>query len=80
VQHGTSDAGNERGFPAIAVLMLRLKPIPASGHVSFARLAGINDHEAFGLRELVHACCRSEVIRVLFAAMEHDDQRKRCPS
>src|SRR4051812_13845010 len=60
-----------------ALLVLRLKPVPAVRNVRLACLLWIDNHETVFLRELVHTRARGEVIRILFTAVEHDDDRQR---
>ena len=64
------------GSPASRTLVREIEPVPARRGIGGRRLSWIGDDEAEVLGEPVHACPHGEVVRVLGAAMEHDDQRR----
>ena len=62
---------------AAASLPAALEPVPAAAAVRLRRLGRVGDREAVGVGEAVHARTAGEVVRVLLAAVQHDDQRHR---
>lgn len=67
--------GKDGRFALIPVLVAGLEPVPASGRVSLGCLFGVQHEKSLPFRHDIHAGARGEIVRVLRAAMEHDDQR-----
>ena len=76
LQDVANHAGEKRRFAAAAPLVAGRKPVPALVRIRSRRLRRIKDEEAFGLRQLVHSRAGREVVGVLRAAVEHDDERQ----
>ncbi len=74
---GAGDARDDAGLALIAHLVRETEPVPASRWIGARRLSRIGDDEAVLLGEAVHPRAQGEVVRVLRAAMQHDDQRQR---
>ena len=73
------DARDQRGLAAVALLVLRLEPVPALGDVGRGRLGRVGDQAAMLLGQLVHARAGGEVVGRLGAAVQHDHQRQCLP-
>jgi hypothetical protein len=74
---GAGDAREDRRLAFVALLVGEIEPVPAGRQIGARRLLGIGDDEAALLGEPVHARADGEIVGVLRAAVEHDDQRKR---
>ena len=72
--------GDEGWLARVAPLVAGAEPVPAFGRVGGRWLARIGDHEPLGLRPLIHTRSRGEVVGVLGAAVQHDDQRDGSPA
>jgi hypothetical protein len=70
-----TNPGDRCRLAGAAALVVWQKPVPASLHIAGAVLAGIDDHEAVAVGEVVHQRCRGERGRILRAAVKHADQR-----
>jgi hypothetical protein len=64
-------------FALIALLVPEIEPVPACQLIGVRRLNRIDDDQAMLLSQSVHARPRCEVVGILGAAVEHDNQRKR---
>ena len=73
----TGDAGDQRRLTGVSRLVGHVEPIPAPLHVGRLSLGGIGDEESAALGQFVHLRAGREIIRVLRAAVQHDDQRHR---
>ena len=62
------------GSPAPRTLILRLEPVPAEGWIGALALAWIGDEKSMLLGQRIHAGPCREVVGILRAAMQHDDQ------
>ena len=62
------------GSPAPRTLILRLEPIPAQGWICALALAWIGNEKSMLLSQSIHAGPCGEVVGILRAAMQHDDQ------
>ena len=71
------DAGDQRGFAPVALLVAGAEPVPAFLRIGSLGLAGIDDQAAMLLGERVHPRAGGEVVGRLGAAVQHDDQRHR---
>ena len=65
------------GSPELAHLIGGIEPVPAGRGVGGAGLSGISDQQAVSLGDGVHVRAGREVVRVLLAAMQHDDEAAR---
>src|SRR5947207_462807 len=54
-------------------------PVPAPRRIGRHALLRIGNDEAYLVGELVHARAGGEIVRILLAAMKHDDERARLP-
>ena len=73
------DARDQRGLAAVALLVLRLEPVPALGDVGRGRLGRVGDQAAMLLGQHVHPRAGGEVVGRLGAAVQHDHQRQCLP-
>ena len=67
-------AGDRRGLGAAAAAVLHIEPVPAQGRVGGRRLGWIGDDQPALFRHFVHSCTDCEIVGVLGAAMQHDDE------
>ena len=67
-------SGDNGRFAGPAHLIAGIKPVPTRGWVGRFRLTGICHDKSMLLGQLVHPRPGCEVIRVLSAAMQHDQQ------
>ena len=58
----SGDARDQRGLAAVALLVLRLEPVPALGDVGRGRLGRVGHQTAMLLGQLVHARSGGEVV------------------
>ena len=73
------DARDQGGFAAVALLVLRLEPVPALGDVGRGGLGRIGNQAAMLLGQHVHPRAGGEVVGRLGAAVQHDHQRQSLP-
>ena len=71
------DPGDQGRLAAVALLVVRVEPVPALRGVGRAGLRRPGDQAAVLLGERVHARAGGEVVRRLGAAVQHHDQRQR---
>ena len=63
------------GSPSLRRLVGALEPVPAGRRIGARRLLRIGDDEAELVGERVHPRSDGEIVRLLGAAVQHDDQR-----
>ena len=68
------DPGNDGRLTASAHLVLGSKPVPAQRCVCGFGLIRIGDDKSMLLCESIHACACCEIVCILRAAMQHDEQ------
>ena len=68
------DAGNDGRLACAPHLILRLEPVPAERRIRVLALVRIGNEKSMLLRQVVHAGSCGEVVGILRAAMQHDDQ------
>ena len=73
----TRDARDNRRLTALALLIARLKPVPAVRAVGRCHLLRVDHKTAMFLCQRVHASASGKVLRILLAAMQHHDERHR---
>ena len=66
--------GNDGRLALPALLIGRLKPVPAFQLIGRGCLLGIGDEEPFPFGQDIHASTGGEIVGGLRTAMEHDDQ------
>ena len=68
------DPRDDRGFAGVARLVGGIEPVPARRGVGGRGLSRIGDQQTIRFGDGVHVCPGREVVGVLLAAMQHDDE------
>ena len=71
------NSGDQRSLPATTPLVFRSEPVPTSRRISSRWLFGVRHQTGQLFRMRVHPRAGREILRVLLAAVQHDDQRHR---
>ena len=67
------NSGDQRGLPMTAPLVFRSEPVPTSRRISSWCLFGVRYQTGQLFRMRVHPRAGREILRVLLAAVQHDD-------
>ena len=74
---GVDQGGQDGGLADAGALVGRLEPVPAAHGIGLPRLLRIGHQEAVALGQPVHAGADREILGILRAAVQHDDERAR---
>jgi hypothetical protein len=73
--HLPRHTGKDRRLPGVTLLILPPEPVPASRRIGVAVLGRVEHRKPLGLGKPAHPRAGGKVVRILCAAVQHDQQR-----